>query len=150
MDAPDLPRAHMFFGKATGAAHPLLWAHAEYVKLLRSIADGKVFDLIEPVAERYRNADARPSIEVWKINRQVKSVPVGCLLRVLTSSPFSLHWSDDEWVSRRDSTSTRDIHRSGICGYRDCKYPDRSHTIHLLLDATSQWQGSDYQVEVVK
>ena len=58
-DAPDLPRAHMCFGKATGAADPLLWAHAEYVKLLRSMADGKVFDLIDPVAERYRNEETR-------------------------------------------------------------------------------------------
>ena len=36
-DAPDIPAEHMFFGKATGAAIPLMWAHAEYVKLLRSV-----------------------------------------------------------------------------------------------------------------
>ena len=111
-DAPDLPRAHMCFGKATGAADPLLWAHAEYVKLLRSIADGRIFDLIEPVAERYRNEEARPSIEVWKINRQVKCVPVGGLLRIQASSPFSLHWSNDEWVDPARHRIYADFHRS--------------------------------------
>ncbi len=40
-DAPDIPAEHMFFGKATGAAIPLMWAHAEYVKLLRSVVDNK-------------------------------------------------------------------------------------------------------------
>jgi len=30
-----------------------MWAHAEYIKLLRSAADGKVFDLIPEVADRY-------------------------------------------------------------------------------------------------
>jgi hypothetical protein len=43
----------MFYGKPTGAAMPLMWAHAEYLKLLRSTADGVVFDLIPEVAERY-------------------------------------------------------------------------------------------------
>jgi glucoamylase len=149
-DAPDIPRAHMYFGKATGAADPLLWAHAEYVKLLRSIADGKVFDLIEPVAERYRNEDARPSIEVWKINRQVKSVPAGCLLRILASSPFSLHWSDDEWVSKRDTASTP---TSIGLEYVDIAIANtQTAPIRFTFYWTqqAQWQGSDYQVEVVK
>ena len=43
----------MRLGEPTGSAMPLMWAHAEYVKLLRSAADGKVFDQIPEVAERY-------------------------------------------------------------------------------------------------
>lgn len=58
-DGPDLPHAHMCLGCPTGAAMPLMWAHAEYVKLLRSKLDGKVFDLIPEVAERYRKAHPR-------------------------------------------------------------------------------------------
>ena len=38
-DEPDRPEAHLFFGCPTGAAMPLMWAHAEYVKLLRSAHD---------------------------------------------------------------------------------------------------------------
>ena len=147
-DAPDLPKAHMCFGKATGAADPLLWAHAEYVKLLRSIADGKVFDLIEPVAERYRNEDARPSIEVWKINRQVKSVPAGCLLRMQASSPFSLHWSNDEWVSTQDTLSTP---TSIGLEYVDIAIANsQTAPIRFTFYWTqrAEWQGTDYQVEV--
>ncbi len=55
---PTFPKQHMFFGKATGAAIPLMWAHAEYVKLLRSVVDNKIFDRIDPVAERYCNDQA--------------------------------------------------------------------------------------------
>ena len=40
-------------GKPAGSAVPLVWAHAEYLKLLRSAVDGKVFDRIDPVYERY-------------------------------------------------------------------------------------------------
>jgi glucoamylase len=49
-DLPDIPQEHMFFGKATGAAIPLLWAHAEYVTLLRSMLDNKF--LIESIRLR--------------------------------------------------------------------------------------------------
>ena len=40
-------------GQGTNSATPLAWAHAEYVKLLRSLADGRVFDLYAPVQIRY-------------------------------------------------------------------------------------------------
>src|SRR5208337_3395901 len=45
-DELDNDDAHMQFGKPTGSAMPLMWAHAEYIKLLRSVRDGKAFDLI--------------------------------------------------------------------------------------------------------
>src|SRR5207244_7759802 len=34
-DAPDLKSAGMYLGQPAGSAMPLMWAHAEYVKLLR-------------------------------------------------------------------------------------------------------------------
>lgn len=40
-------------GEGTDSATPLAWTHAEYIKLLRSLADGRVWDRYEPVAERY-------------------------------------------------------------------------------------------------
>lgn len=42
-------------GQGTNSATPLAWTHAEYIKLLRSLADRKVWDRYEPVAERYSN-----------------------------------------------------------------------------------------------
>jgi len=44
-------------GEGTNSATPLAWSHAEYVKLLRSIADRQVWDFYPIVAERY----ARPA-----------------------------------------------------------------------------------------
>ena len=40
-DLPDNPDAHMKFGYPSGGAMPLAWAHAEYIKLVRSAADHK-------------------------------------------------------------------------------------------------------------
>ena len=44
-DAPDVPERELFFGRPSGSAMPLVWAHAEYVKLRRSLRDGRVFDM---------------------------------------------------------------------------------------------------------
>ncbi|HEY2107463.1 MAG TPA: glycoside hydrolase family 15 protein [Candidatus Binataceae bacterium] len=58
-DQPDVPAKLMYRGKPTGAAMPLMWAHAEYIKLLRSTHDGKVFDLIPEVASHFGKGKRR-------------------------------------------------------------------------------------------
>ena len=40
-------------GEGTDSATPLAWSHAEYVKLLRSVSDGVVWDSYAPVKARY-------------------------------------------------------------------------------------------------
>lgn len=40
-------------GQGTNSATPLAWTHAEYLKLLRSLADRAVWDRYAPVEERY-------------------------------------------------------------------------------------------------
>jgi glucoamylase len=147
-DAPDIPEKYMYLGKATGAAIPLMWAHAEYVKLLRSVADGRIFDRIDPVAERYCNDRPRPVIEVWKMNRQVKSVPAGGLLRIQASSAFSLHWTDDEWATKRDAASTPTS--IGI-EYTDVQVaPSQTAPIRFTFywPQRSEWQGEDFHVDI--
>ena len=58
-DAADLPDKELFFGRPSGSAMPLVWAHAEYVKLLRSLKDGKVFDTPPQTIQRYIESQAR-------------------------------------------------------------------------------------------
>jgi glucoamylase len=47
------PGGRFHLGAGTGSATPLSWAHAEYVKLLRSLHDRQVWDRYAPVAARY-------------------------------------------------------------------------------------------------
>lgn len=49
------PRAYRL-GQPTDSATPLAWTHAEYLKLLRSIADRQVWDLYPIVRDRYGRA----------------------------------------------------------------------------------------------
>ncbi len=147
-DSPDLPAKHLRFGGWTGAAIPLLWAHAEYLKLQRSAAEAKVFDLVEPVFERYvRGATERQPIEVWKFSRQVPSAAAGTRLRIQASSPFLLHWTNDEWQHASDTRS-----RSTAVGieFVDLQLPEHEGPIRftfLWLD-DKRWEEKDYTVKL--
>jgi glucoamylase len=44
------------FGEGTNSATPLAWTHAEYIKLLRSVADQAVWDHYSVVADRYADS----------------------------------------------------------------------------------------------
>jgi glucoamylase len=52
-DADDVPARGLVRGKPSGSAAPLGWAHAEYMKLCRSLADGVVFDMPAHARDRY-------------------------------------------------------------------------------------------------
>ena len=52
-DADDVPKQQLFRGRPTGSVCPLLWAHGEYIKLRRSISDGRVFDAPQQTFKRY-------------------------------------------------------------------------------------------------
>jgi glucoamylase len=147
-DAPDLPSAYLTFGGATGAAIPLLWGHADYVKALRSKVDNRIFDFIEPVGARYRNDNPRPAIEVWKMNRQVRSVPAGGLLRIQASAPFDLHWSDDEWKSVNNTASTPTALGLEYVDLTIAKSQTAPLRFTFFWQLENRWQGEDYAVEV--
>ncbi len=147
-DQPDKPRRLMYLGKSTGAAMPLMWAHAEYIKLLRSARDGIVFDLIPEVAQHFRIGRRRSPIEVWKFNRQISEMPPGVTLRILADRSFALHWSLDGWNANTDTNST-----STLIGlhYVDITVPE-GQTAPLKftfrwLDE-NQWEGKDFEVAI--
>ncbi len=105
-DEVDRPDQRLFLGRPTGSAMPLMWAHAEYIKLLRSIKDGEVFDRIPEVVERYLKRKDCLKLEVWKFNRQVQSVAADMQLRIQTHAAFRLKYSNDGWESSDEIEST--------------------------------------------
>ncbi|MCL4334549.1 MAG: glycoside hydrolase family 15 protein [Candidatus Thermoplasmatota archaeon] len=103
-DKNDMPEKHLFLGKHTGSARPLIWAHAEYIKLLRSARDGKPFDRIEPVYERYvQNKTGRKDLEIWKFNRKIFSINKHNTLRIQAGALFILRWTSNSWVLWNDT-----------------------------------------------
>ncbi|HEY4313492.1 MAG TPA: glycoside hydrolase family 15 protein [Pirellulales bacterium] len=147
-DQPDKPEAMLYFGRETGAAMPLVWAHGEYIKLLRSTSDGRVFDLLPPVAERYLSQRDRQPIEIWKFNRQPPTIAAGTRLKIIARTAFRLHWSIDEWQHTNDSDSTHTA-----IGQNYCDIPVESaqrapvRFTFYWLDA-GRWEGRDFVINV--
>jgi glucoamylase len=94
-DAPDLPERELLFGRPSGSAMPLVWAHAEYVKLLRSLHDGRVFDRPPQTVQRYLEENTASPRVVWRFNHKIRSLPVGKQLRIETCEPSVVRWSSD-------------------------------------------------------
>ena len=149
-DAPDRPEARMRLGKPTGAAMPLMWAHAEYVKLLRSAFDGRVFDRIPAVVERYQGVRRPPPIEVWSFKRRARTVCPGATLRIQAGAAFRLRWTLDEWAVVTDTTST-----STVVGADFVDIPIAAEQVAPIrftffwLQA-GRWEGRDFVVPVEK
>jgi glucoamylase len=148
-DELDRPDVYMLWGRPTGSAMPLMWAHAEYIKLLRSVADGQVFDLIPEVAERYLSGrNTRHRFEVWKHNRQVFSIRQQCTLRIQVPAPFRLHWTSDEWHTIKDTASVGTA--LGI-DFVDIPIPTEQRApvrFTFFWTNNNSWEGRDYVVEV--
>jgi glucoamylase len=147
-DQADIPSELLFYGRQTGSATPLMWAHAEYIKLLRSVADGKVFDFIPEVATRYSSGTHPRRIEIWKPNRQPKSVRAGSLLRIQSKHPFVLHWSRDNWGTVVENASK--MTPLGVT-YVDIEIaPDEVDAIRFTFHwrDPDHWEGRDYFIEI--
>jgi glucoamylase len=147
-DMPDLPPNLLFYGKPTGAAMPLMWAHAEYVKLLRSIADGRVFDLIPEVADRYLHPHRRQLLEVWKSNRQIRSVRADVTLRIQAPAAFMLHWSRDQWLNSTDTRSEATSLGINFVDIRIAAGETAPVTFTFQWLDEDRWEGKDYTVEI--
>ena len=115
---------------------------------MRSAADGQVFGLIPEVADRYRNRRKAPSLEIWKFNRQVRSIPAGGTLRIQAASPFRLRWTS----TNGSKPMTRIPRPSGpAMSMWTSELPagaDGSRSLHLFLDDRGRWEGRDFQVGI--
>ncbi len=150
-DEDDKPQAFMFRGKPTGSAMPLLWAHAEYIKLLRSTSEGKVYDVIPEVSQRYiTHRQERQAMEVWKLDRQVRFVPKGSILRIFGKEKFRLRWSNDDWKTQQDSESAINALRIDFIDLPAAVSANQGSAIRFTFFwiESERWEGRDYSVSV--
>ena len=90
----DLPGTRFKRGLPTGSAMPLCWAHAEYLSLVRSCADGVSFDRVAPAHQRYVEQRTGSEFEMWTCAHRRGRIPAGKTLRVISSSPAVIHWRE--------------------------------------------------------
>lgn len=127
-----------------------MWAHAEYIKLLRSAADGEVYDAIPEVAKRYLSERGkRKQLEVWKPTRHVRFMRVGEILRVQGHAAFTLHWSSDNWKTVQDTQSSQNSLQIDYIDLPDVTASSGTRICFTFFWTESKrWEGQDYAVTV--
>ena len=126
---------------------PLVWAHAEYVKLRRSLQEQCVFDLPAQTVERYLKNQTGSSYAFWRFNHKCQSIPNGKILRIEVLSPAVIHWSEDNWENAHDAQT----HDTGLGIYTaylptgDLPPGSRLSFTLYWLDQ-DRWEGKNYEV----
>jgi glucoamylase len=146
-DAADIPDRELFFGKASGSACPLVWAHSEYIKLVRSLKDGKIFDQPPQTVKRYRLEKRKAVYWEWRFNNKCRILPAGKMLRIATQVPAVVHWSPDGWQTSHDFTS-RDTGLGIYVADLPTTSMDAGHTLVFTFywPESHRWEGTDFSV----
>jgi glucoamylase len=145
-----MPERELFFGQPSGSAMPLVWAHAEYLKLLRSLRDGRVFDMPPQTVQRYLVEKTGSPFAVWRFNHKCRTMAAGKALRVETLAPAQVHWSADGWLTSEDS-ETRDTYLGVYVADLETSSlaPGAQLDFTFYWPEASHWEGVNFTVKVI-
>jgi glucoamylase len=148
-DSEDIPQRELFLGRPSGSAMPLVWAHAEHIKLLRLLRDGVVFDMPPQTHERYVKNKPNSAPIVWRTTSKISRMAVGRTLRFESLEPASVHWSADNWSTTADGV----CNATGL-GTFIYDFPTRLLVagdivcFTILWTQQDRWEGTDFAVIV--
>jgi glucoamylase len=128
---------------------PLVWAHAEHIKLLRSLADGAVFDRPPQPARRYLRDKRQARLRTWRPDWRTPDICPGRALRIDLPEAALVHWSTDGWKTREDirtSDAGLGIHSVELpIG----QLPAGTTIVFTWLElASDRWLGQDHSVVI--
>lgn len=148
-DSPDIAERELHFGRPSGSAMPLVWAHAEYLKLRRSLHDGRLFDQPPQTVQRYLKEKTVSPRLTWRYNHKLRSLPPEKLLRIELMAPAVIHWTADDWKTCQDLKT----HDAGL-GIHMADLPTQSLPEGKQIKFTfywpdaSHWEGNDFMIRI--
>jgi glucoamylase len=145
-DGPDIPERELFAGGPTGSAMPLVWAHAEYLKLAVSLRLGRVFDLPEEVRVRYAGGAAPARVAIWAPNQKTVTFPAGRMLRIHLPQPATVRWTVDGWTTWREAPT------SPVLSLHVATLPVErlgpGATVEFTRRTDAGWEGANHRLAV--
>lgn len=148
-DAPSLPNHLLVLGKPTGAVMPLVWAHAEFIKLVVSRALGRPFDRPEALWQRYGGKRPDPICAIWTLRLPIAAIRPGQVVCVCLTAAARIHFGTDGWQRIADiqtSDSGLGLHCADLPTARLVPGQRIDFTFYWLRTGT--WEGRDYSIEI--
>lgn len=107
-ESAAIPDRALFPGRPSGSAMPLLWSHAEFLKLLIASADRRPLELLKSVEGHFNDVErCRPVVRHWRTDVPCPMIDEDMSIAVEDARPFTLHWGTDGWQHCQDRDSTR-------------------------------------------
>jgi glucoamylase len=149
-DTAPIPERNLIPGRPSGSAMPLAWAHAEYVKLVRSIALGHAIDRPEAAWKRYRGKVPKATRATWRFTAPRPSMPAGRTLRLELTAPARVHYSIDGGQSWADLDARDTGLRLWVADVpaSDRLAPGQAVDFTVWWPEAGRWEGTDMRVEI--
>jgi glucoamylase len=96
-DDEPIPARRLVRGRPTGAAMPLAWAHAEFVKLMISRSLGHPIDRPWATWLRYHGRRCSAKSAFWFPDAPITGLPSGTRLVIALPAPALVRWGVDGW-----------------------------------------------------
>jgi glucoamylase len=137
-DTTALPSKRLYPGRPSGSAMPLVWAHAEFIKLMISCHLGYPVDRPGTLWERY--CGQRPEIKhaIWCPHAPIGKIAPGVSLTIALPRPARIHWGVDGWRNIADTCT----HDTGL-GLHALELPAALLGRARAVDFTFQWLDSE-------
>jgi glucoamylase len=148
-DADPIPERGLYPGKPTGSAMPLVWAHAEFIKLAMSCGLGRPSDRPEAVWLRYRGRRPQVAHAIWTPRFPAAELHPGQHLRICLPAHALVHYGVDGWQQITELPT----HYTGL-GMHMAELPTAQLRGGQRIDMTfywtgsESWEGRDYRVDV--
>lgn len=95
-DSDALPERGLYPGRPSGSAMPLLWSHAEFLKLLVASHTRRPVELLDCVAS---HLGQHPDADTWHWRNEtpIPELRRGRALSIQSRQPFALRYGWDGW-----------------------------------------------------
>lgn len=148
-DGSPIAEYDLMPGRPSGSAMPLVWAHAEFIKLCLSRTLGRPVDRPSETWKRYRGV--RPEIDylIWGPKYRPQYIRAGHALTIALDAPAVVHWGINDWRQIED-VGTREV---GL-QLHIVDLPITSLTAGDTIQFTFHWQmndsweGRNYEIQI--
>jgi glucoamylase len=149
-DSEPVPGRGLYPGRPSGSAMPLVWAHAEFTKLLASRELGYPCDRVESVWQRYRGRRPGVTDAVWCPHAPIERMTAGGRLLVCLPRPATVHWGRDGWHDIADTPTRASGLGLHVAALAIDDMASGQHVEFTWREGDSgAWAGRDYGVELV-
>lgn len=146
-DSAAIPALGLEPGRPSGSAMPLLWAHAEFLKLLVARERQRPVELLQAIERRYGGAPRRAAIWHWRDEVPLQHLDEHRGLMIEAREPFTLHFGFDGWqrVAERAARALP----FGLWGVLlEAAELGQGGTLEFTRHLASGWEGQDHRVEL--